>query len=149
MGRNLFARQLRCLPSATRCARPNITDADWLWGGEPETIEATIREGRNGIMTPWIDVIGPKGVDDVVAYVMSLSAARPTAATRRRSKTQFGARSAPPAGVSTAKGNHALGAPNLTDNVWLHGLAGDNPRDCHQGPAGVMPAHGDRMGGRG
>ncbi len=76
VGRNLFANNCAaCHGSDGRGAPgfPNITDADWLWGGEPETIEATIREGRNGIMTPWIDVLGPKGVDDVVAHVMTLS----------------------------------------------------------------------------
>jgi cytochrome c oxidase cbb3-type subunit 3 len=48
------------------------------------------------------------------------------------------------------KGNHALGAPNLTDNIWLHG--GSQERSVEsvtKGRNGVMPAHGERMGERG
>ncbi|MFO1456012.1 MAG: cytochrome-c oxidase, cbb3-type subunit III [Steroidobacteraceae bacterium] len=149
VGRNLFANNCAaCHGSDGRGAPgfPNITDADWLWGGEPETIEATIREGRNGIMTPWIDVIGPKGVDDVVAYVMSLSGRQANGGDAAAGKTQFEAICAACHGVD-GKGNHALGAPNLTDNVWLHGGSQATIRETvTKGRNGVMPAHGDRMG---
>lgn len=150
VGRNLFANNCAaCHGSDGRGAPgfPNITDKDWLWGGEPDLIEATIREGRNGIMTPWIDVLGPKGVDDVVAYVLTLSGRQASGAgDAAAGKAQFEAICSACHGVD-GKGNHALGAPNLTDNIWLHGGSQEKIRETVvKGRNGVMPAHGDRMG---
>ncbi len=49
---------------------PNLTDRDWLWGGEPKDIKTTITEGRNGVMPPWGAVLGEEGVKSVAHYVM-------------------------------------------------------------------------------
>ncbi len=149
VGRNLFANNCStCHGSDGRGATgfPNVTDADWLWGGEPEAIEATIRDGRQGVMTPWIDVLGPKGVDDVVAHVMSLSGRKPVGGDAAAGKAHFDTVCVACHGVD-GKGNHALGAPNLTDNIWLYGGSQDRIRESvTKGRNGVMPAHGDRMG---
>ena len=48
---------------------PNLTDNDWLYGGDPATIEQTITNGRNGVMPPWGPVLGAEGVKDVANYV--------------------------------------------------------------------------------
>lgn len=52
---------------------PNLTDNDWLYGGEPETIKTTIMEGRKAAMPAWKDVIGEEGIKNTAAYVRSLS----------------------------------------------------------------------------
>jgi cytochrome c oxidase cbb3-type subunit 3 len=149
VGRNLFANNCAaCHGSDGRGAPgfPNVTDGDWQWGGDPEMIEATIREGRQGIMTPWVDVLGPKGVDDVVAHVMSLSGRSAQGGDAAAGKAQFETLCSACHGVD-GKGNHALGAPNLTDNIWLHGGSQDKIRESVvKGRNGVMPGHGERMG---
>jgi cytochrome c oxidase cbb3-type subunit 3 len=149
VGRNLFANNCAaCHGSDGRGAPgfPNVTDTDWLWGGDPEMIEATIRDGRQGVMTPWIDVLGAKGVDDVVAHVMSLSGRKATTGDAAAGKLQFETVCAACHGAD-GKGTHALGAPNLTDNIWLHGGSQEKIRESVvKGRNGVMPAHGDRMG---
>jgi cytochrome c oxidase cbb3-type subunit 3 len=149
VGRNLFANNCAaCHGSDGRGAPgfPNVTDGDWQWGGDPEAIEATIREGRQGIMTPWVDVLGPKGVDDVVAHVMSLSGRTAQGGDAAAGKAQFETLCSACHGVD-GKGNHALGAPNLTDNIWLHGGSQDSIRETVvKGRNGVMPGHGERMG---
>jgi cytochrome c oxidase cbb3-type subunit 3 len=149
VGRNLFANNCAaCHGSDGRGAPgfPNITDGDWLWGGEPENIELTINEGRIGIMTPWIDVIGPKGVDDVVAYVMTLSGRKPAVGDAAAGKSQFDTICSACHGID-GRGNHALGAPNLTDNIWLYGGTAEKIRETVvKGRQGVMPAQGERLG---
>ena len=51
---------------------PNLTDADWQYGGSGETIVASILDGRNGVMPPWGAALGHNGVNEVAAYVLSL-----------------------------------------------------------------------------
>ena len=98
---------------------PNLTDADWLHGGTPEKIEETITEGRQGMMPPMAAAIGgPQEIHEVAQYVLSLSGSAhdPTA---QFGKPRFMACAACH-GID-GKGNQALGAPNLTDKIWLHG----------------------------
>ena len=52
---------------------PNLTDNDWLYGGEPENIKTTILDGRQGMMPPFGPALGADGVKDVANYVRSLS----------------------------------------------------------------------------
>ncbi|MGA0800300.1 MAG: cbb3-type cytochrome c oxidase N-terminal domain-containing protein, partial [Steroidobacteraceae bacterium] len=76
IGRNLFANNCAaCHGSDGRggAGFPNLTDGDWLYGGQPETILATLNYGRNGVMPPWGDALGEQGVEEVVAYVLTLS----------------------------------------------------------------------------
>jgi cytochrome c oxidase cbb3-type subunit 3 len=149
VGRNLFANNCAaCHGSDGRGAPgfPNIADADWLWGGDPENIALTITEGRTGIMTPWIDVLGANGVQDVVAHVMTLSGRRAAAGDAAAGKLQFETMCSACHGAD-GRGNHALGAPNLTDNIWLHGGSEASIRESiTKGRQGMMPAHGERMG---
>jgi len=149
VGRNLFANNCAaCHGSDGRGAPgfPNITDGDWLWGGDPENIALTITEGRTAIMTPWIDVIGPKGVDDVVAYVMTLSGRKASAGDTAAGKVQFETICSACHGAD-GRGIQALGAPNLTDNIWLYGGSAEKIRETVvKGRQGMMPAHGERMG---
>lgn len=149
VGRNLFANNCSaCHGSDGRGAPgfPNVTDGDWLWGGDPETIETTIREGRTAIMTPWIDVLGPKGVDDVVAHVLTLSGRKAATGNAEAGKAQFEAICSACHGVD-GRGMQAVGGPNLTDNIWLYGGSIDKIHETvTKGRQGVMPAQGERLG---
>ncbi|MES2721356.1 MAG: cytochrome-c oxidase, cbb3-type subunit III [Pseudomonadota bacterium] len=98
---------------------PNLTDNDWLYGGEPEKLVETLTNGRNGQMPAWLDSMGEQGVREVVAYALSLSGRKVNADLAEAGQARFGVC----AGCHGAngKGNQALGAPNLTDTTWLYG----------------------------
>jgi cytochrome c oxidase cbb3-type subunit 3 len=125
---------------------PNLTDNDWLYGGDPATIKTTITAGRQGAMPAWGEVLGEDGVQDVANYVRSLSGAEGVeAAAAERGQNQFQTLCAACHGPD-GTGLAALGAPNLTDNIWLYG--GDFSSVAHtirNGRAGVMPAHKDLL----
>jgi cytochrome c oxidase cbb3-type subunit 3 len=95
---------------------PNLADNDWLWGGAPEQIKATIMNGRNGVMPAWGAPLGAAGVENVAAYVQSLSGRQVDQAAAQAGKTQFDTLCAA-CHTAEGTGNQALGAPNLTDNL--------------------------------
>ena len=99
---------------------PNLRDGDWLYGGEPEKIVETITGGRMGVMPPQGAVLGDEGVRNVVAYVRSLSGMTADPLKAQLGKEKFTTICAACHGAD-GKGNPALGAPNLTDKVWLFG----------------------------
>jgi len=120
---------------------PNLTDNDWLYGGEPATIQTTILDGRNGIMPPWGAVLSATQTDDVVAYVLSLSGHEADANKVAAGKTVFQTYCVACHGAD-GKGNHAMGAANLTDKIWLYGGSpGTIKETVMKGRAGKMPAH--------
>ena len=124
---------------------PNLTDTDWLHGGTPEKIEETILLGRIGVMPPMAAAVGtPQDVRNVANYVLSLSgsAHNPIQAAAGRSK--FAACAA--CHGADGKGNIALGAPNLTDKVWLHGW-GDEAiiAMVNHGKTNAMPPQAGRL----
>jgi len=125
---------------------PSLKDKDWLYGGDPETIKASIMNGRNGSMPAMGAAIGGgENIDNVANYVMSLSGAPHDAAKATAGKTRF-AVCAGCHGID-GKGNPALGAPNLTDNVWLYrGSIGAIKKAIQNGISGNMPAHKDFLG---
>ncbi|MFA7350335.1 MAG: cytochrome-c oxidase, cbb3-type subunit III [Methylotenera sp.] len=99
---------------------PNLTDHDWIYGGSPETIQQTITSGRNGIMPPMGSAIGSEDeVKNVANYVLSLSNSNHDAARAELGKEKFAICAA--CHGADGKGNQAIGALNLTDDVWLHG----------------------------
>jgi cytochrome c oxidase cbb3-type subunit III len=100
---------------------PNLRDHDWLGSGEPEAIEATIRDGRVSVMPPQGKVIGnDDDVKDVAHYVRSLSGLANDSLRSQRGKSKFASTCAACHGAE-AKGNPVLRAPNLTDDIWLYG----------------------------
>jgi cytochrome c oxidase cbb3-type subunit 3 len=124
---------------------PNLTDSDWLYGGDPATIVQTITHGRQGAMPAWGEVLQEEGVRDVASYVRSLSGLEADAEMAARGKTQFDmfctACHAP-----DGTGMQMLGAPNLTDDTWLYGGSfEDISHSIRAGRAGVMPAHQDLL----
>jgi cytochrome c oxidase cbb3-type subunit 3 len=149
VGRNLFANNCAmCHGADGRGALhfPNLADKDWKWGGDPATVEATIANGRTGVMAPWKDVLGVAGVEDTLAYVLSLSGRTAAAGNLAHGKELFTMYCAVCHG-ETGRGNPTLGAPNLTDNVWLHGGSPDQIRETIMyGRTGIMPPQLERLG---
>lgn len=120
---------------------PNLTDNDWLYGGAPETVLASIREGRHGQMPSMAAAVGGDvDVRNVANYVLSLSGSSHDPIKAVMGKAKFGACAA--CHGADGKGNQALGAPNLTDKTWLYGGGINNVMDAiNKGRANQMPAH--------
>ncbi|MBI1424009.1 MAG: cytochrome-c oxidase, cbb3-type subunit III [Gammaproteobacteria bacterium] len=125
---------------------PNLTDSDWLYGGDPATIQTTILDGRNGIMPPWGSALSAQQVDDVVAYVLSLSG-RETDTTKVEAGKQVFQTYCVACHGADGKGNPAMGAANLTDKIWLYGGSpGTIKQTIVEGRTGIMPAHREFLG---
>ena len=108
---------------------PNLNDDEWLWGGKPTDIQTTITHGirfasdadtRFSEMPPFGDVLDKPQVASVTAYVMSLSGEASNPSLVEGGKTLFTENCAACHG-DAGKGNRELGAPNLTDAIWLRG----------------------------
>jgi cytochrome c oxidase cbb3-type subunit 3 len=125
---------------------PNLRDEEWKWGGTPEAIEATITGGRQALMPNWEPSLGKERVKEVVQYVLSF--------TNRQTQPELVA-----AGKQTfeticfschritATGNPAIGAPNLTNDLWQYGGSEQIiTQTVSYGRKGMMPAHGDFLG---
>ena len=124
---------------------PNLTDADWLHGGSPEKIKETLVQGRNGVMPPMAAAVGsPEDVRNVAHYVLSLSGSPHDSLRASLGKSKFGACAA--CHGMDGKGNQSLGAPNLTDDIWLHGW-GENAivAMINNGKNNQMPAQGHKL----
>jgi len=123
IGERLFMNNCaQCHGSDARGSKgfPNLADADWLHGGSADKIKETIAKGRTGVMPPMAAAVG--GAEDlrnVAHYVLSLSNSPHDSLRAQLGKSKFAACAA--CHGADGKGNVAMGAPNLTDDVWLHG----------------------------
>ncbi|GMV55166.1 MAG: hypothetical protein AMXMBFR6_09710 [Betaproteobacteria bacterium] len=148
MGERLFLTYCaQCHGADARGAKgfPNLTDQDWLYGGAPDHVKASIAEGRNGVMPPMAH-LGAEGAKDVAHYVRSLSGLTADSARVARGKDLFQANCAACHGPD-GKGNIAIGAPNLTDKVWLYGSAEATIIEgVMKGRNNKMPAHKEFLG---
>jgi len=119
---------------------PNLTDTDWLYGGSPEAIKETITNGRNGVMPPMAAAVGSaEDVANLAQYVLSLSGSPHDSVKATLGKEKFAACAA--CHGADGKGSHAMGAPNLTDGVWLHGWGADAIiKAINEGKNNAMPA---------
>ena len=125
---------------------PNLTDGDWLYGGEPEVIKTTILNGRNGIMPPFGAVLAGEGAKDVAHYVRSLSGLAADDIRVARGRPVFTQNCVACHGPD-GKGNQQLGAPNLTDKTWLYGSSEATIIETiTKGRNNVMPAQKDFLG---
>jgi len=124
---------------------PNLTDKDWLGAGTPDYITETITNGRHGMMPPMVSAVGsPDDVKNVANYVLSLSNSKHDAARAALGKEKFAVCAA--CHGPDGKGNHAIGAPNLTDDIWLHGAGEAAIMDrINNGKENIMPAQGKRL----
>jgi cytochrome c oxidase cbb3-type subunit III len=129
---------------------PNLRDNDWLYGGEPQQIKESISNGRNGIMPPFGGVLGEGGVKNVADYVRSLSGLPNDGLRAQLGKPLFMQYCAACHGAE-GKGNQLLGAPNLTDQIWLYGSSEATIIETvgkGRGTVGTttrMPAHKDLL----
>jgi cytochrome c oxidase cbb3-type subunit III len=123
VGERLFMNNCaQCHGSDARGSKgfPSLADADWLHGGSTDKIKETITKGRTGMMPPMGAAVGgAEDVRNVAHYVLSLSNAPHDSLRAQLGKAKFAACAA--CHGMDGKGNPALGAPNLTDDIWLHG----------------------------
>ena len=127
---------------------PNLTDDDWLYGGSGAKIKETLINGRIAAMPAWIDAMGEQGIKETVAYVLSLSGREMEEnhdALAEAGKARFMACAA--CHGMDGKGNQMLGAPNLTDNIWLYGGSERAITETlTYGRNGVMPSFKKTLG---
>ena len=123
MGKRLFLTYcMQCHGADARGAKgfPNLTDSDWLYGGETEQIKETINAGRMGMMPPHAH-LGADTIKDLANFVRSLSGLPNDSVRAAKGKEAFASAGCLGCHGADAKGMHAVGAPNLTDKTWLYG----------------------------
>ncbi|MDQ7989462.1 MAG: cytochrome-c oxidase, cbb3-type subunit III [Candidatus Dactylopiibacterium sp.] len=149
MGQRLFLTYCaQCHGSDARGAKgfPNLADNDWLHGGSPEAVKTTITHGRIAAMPPFGPVLGAEGAKDVANYVRSLSGLAHDSLRAQRGREAFAANCVVCHGPE-GKGNVELGAPNLTDKIWLWGSSEATIIEtATHGRMNQMPAFGERLG---
>jgi cytochrome c oxidase cbb3-type subunit III len=124
---------------------PNLTDVEWLWGGTPEAIKTSITDGRTGAMPAWGEALGERSIKDLAHYVRSLSGLTHDSIRVARAKADFDTNCVACHGPQ-GKGNTAMGAPDLTDKVWLHGSSEELViQTITRGRVDQMPAHKDKL----
>lgn len=143
IGQRLFINNCaQCHGSDARGSKgfPNLTDDDWLWGGTHEAIVQSITQGRQGNMPPMGAAVGSgEDVRNLSHYVLSLSDSAHNPVFAQLGKEKFATCAA--CHGANGKGNQALGAPNLTDKIWLHGWGeAAITAMINQGKLNVMPA---------
>lgn len=148
IGERLFVNNCaQCHGSDARGSKgfPSLTDTDWLYGGGHDQIIETIGNGRHGVMPPMGAAVGSgDDVRNVAHYVLSLSGSPHNSIAAQLGKSRFGACAA--CHGADGKGNQALGAPNLTDKVWLHGWGEQAIVNIvNNGRDNQMPAHADKL----
>ena len=124
---------------------PDLTDSEWLHGGDGKSILTSIMEGRQGKMPPFGGTKSDQEIRDLANYVLSLSGRTHDSLRAHFGKPAFSACAA--CHGADGKGNAALGAPNLTNAAWLYGGGiEDIVETIRRGRNGVMPAFGNRLG---
>jgi cytochrome c oxidase cbb3-type subunit 3 len=158
LGRSIFANTCAaCHGSSAQGAAgyPNLTDATWNWGGEPDQILQSVLDGRQGIMPPLGNVLegigGDVAVTQAATYVRALRSEDIEATLRSdymaaRGKKYFDSLCVACHGPD-GQGNPELGAPNLTVRNTLYPNTLDSIRTTIlEGRHGVMPAHRELLG---
>ena len=152
IGQRLYAQNCsQCHGSDARGGMgfPNLTDNDWLYGGNPDQIKATLLHGRVAAMPGWESALGEQGIKEMTAYVLSLSGRKVNAKDAQAGQTKFAMCAACHGmdGKGSVANNNPFGAPNLTDNIWLYGGSQRAVEETLiNGRAGVMPAWKDILG---
>ena len=119
---------------------PNLADTDWLYGGDTDNIKQTLIGGRAGVMPAFAHLESAQ-VSDVANYVRSLSGLAADQIKVGRGAEVYKANCAACHGAE-GKGMAAMGAPNLTDKVWLYGGSEATIIETVlKGRNGMMPAH--------
>ena len=123
---------------------PDLTDAEWQWGGSAGEIEQTIRHGRTAVMVGWLPVLGETGVGQVADFTMALGQA-PERIDNHPGQATYTRYCAACHGADGG-GNALLGAPSLIDGVSLYGDSIEAiAQSIAMGRTGQMPAFGERL----
>jgi len=154
MGGRLFASNCSvCHGSDAKGAYgfPNLTDKDWRWGGDPDTIKQSIMAGRHGVMPAWAEVIGEQGVADVAGFVLTNLDGRtlPEGAKADVANGQkLFATNCVACHGPEGKGTPAMGAPDLTHpQAFIYGSSfAQLQQTIRHGRQGQMPAQQDLQG---
>ena len=148
LGRNTYMNNCAsCHGSDGRGAKsfPNLTDDNWLWGGDAATVRQTIAQGRVGNMPALGAVAGEEGVEQIITYLLSDTG--DSSAEVAAGKQKFMTSGCIGCHGVNAEGNPILGAPNLRDADWLHGSSREDIRDTiNNGRVNQMPAHLELIG---
>lgn len=143
-GQRLFANSCAmCHGSDGRGARgfPDLTDDDWLYGNSMDAVLTSITKGRTGTMPVMVGGLDDREINELVVYVQSLSGQKADASMAANGKVNYDMLCVA-CHQADGTGNQALGAPNLTDNIWLYG---SDPQTLKttitEGRNGSMPAH--------
>ena len=122
---------------------PNLTDSDWLYGGTPEAIKHSIAEGRSGVMPAFSGSMSEAQIVELTTYVKAFSSPDASVAKSEKGAQLYQTYCVACHGAE-GKGNQLLGAPDLTDKVWLYGSSKKViARTIREGRNGIMPAHKD------
>ena len=145
IGQRLFLNNCaQCHGSDARGSKgfPSLADDDWLGAHALADVKKTIVEGRIGMMPPMAAAVGDSdAVKNVAQYVLSLSGSAHNAIAAQLGKPKFAVCAA--CHGADGKGNQALGAPNLTDKIWLHGWGEQAIINVvNMGKMNVMPPQG-------
>jgi cytochrome c oxidase cbb3-type subunit 3 len=139
---------MQCHGADARGAKgfPNLTDGDWLYGGDAEQLVQTISGGRMGVMPPHAQ-LGADTVKDLANYVRSLSGLPNDGVRAAKGKEAFTSAGCLGCHGADGKGMQAIGAPNLTDNVWLYGSSESTiVETINNGRQNKMPAFKEFLG---
>ena len=128
---------------------PNLTNDDWLYGGEPDNIVTTLTRGRNGLMPSW-QQLGENNIESLTQHVLALSGNEHDAERAEQGAAVFASVCAA-CHMPDGSGNQALGAPNLTNDIWLYQAPGQSVADSvrqtlRNGRNGHMPAQAAYIG---
>ncbi|MFT4873645.1 cytochrome-c oxidase, cbb3-type subunit III [Congregibacter sp.] len=137
--------QCHGLDAAGALGFPNLTDDNWLYGGSADAIKHTLVNGRQAAMPPWVSILGEDGIAEATAYVLSLNSreADPDLITagEKHYQTYCIACHGP-----KAKGNTLMGAPNLSNGIWLYGSSKEQiAHSLRIGRNGQMPAFANTL----
>ena len=125
---------------------PSLRDSEWLYGGEPDNIKTTILNGRNGAMPPWGESLSESDIFNVAEYIRTLGGLSADAQVAAKGAKVFTTYCTVCHGAD-GRGNQDLGAPDLTNDIWLYG--GSQKRIIESityGRNGVMPSHKNFLG---
>lgn len=123
---------------------PNLTDNDWLYGGSGEQVLQTIKYGRMGVMAPLGAVTGEDGAAAIADWLLADNRDDPSVAA---GKAKFMTSGCIGCHGMNAEGNQMLGAPNLNDDIWLHGGTKETIVDIiMNGRTNQMPGQLDVVG---
>jgi len=149
MGGRLFATNCAVCHGAAGTGSegfPNLTDAEWHWGGSAEQIKTTLLNGRQAMMPAWGEVLQEQGITEVAEYVEQLAGRDVDATIAAAGQARYGMYCAACHGPEGG-GQPMLGAPALNNETWLYGNSRLRIEDIlRHGRNGQMPAFAERLG---